>query len=81
VHPLVATAWSRRLAPRIVVAANDGYIPGRVNFAVRGGSGDLRRVLRDALPAAEGEFAHGHERATGGSLPPAAFDALVEALA
>jgi single-stranded-DNA-specific exonuclease len=80
VHPLVATAWSRRLAPRVVLAANDGYLPGRVNFAVRGGSGDLRRLLRGALPDADGELAHGHDRATGGSLPPEEFEELVRRL-
>jgi single-stranded-DNA-specific exonuclease len=80
VHPLVATAWSRRLAPRVVVAANDGYLPGRVNFSVRGGDGDLRLLLREALPEAEGEFAHGHDRATGGSLAPDDFDELVRRL-
>jgi hypothetical protein len=80
VHPLVAAQWQRRLAPRIIVAANDGYLPGRVNFAVRGGGGDLRRVLRDALPDAIGEFAHGHDRATGGSLPPDEFEFLLTRL-
>ena len=35
VHPLIATRWSRRLAPAIVVAANEGFLPGRVNFAIR----------------------------------------------
>jgi len=86
VHPLVATTWSRRLAPRMVLAANDGYLgEGTVNFAVRGGEGDLRRVLRDALPvrgnAASHEFAHGHDRATGGSLPNAEFERLIAGLA
>jgi len=81
VHPLVATAWSRRLAPRMVLAANEDYLPGMVNFAVRGGGGaDLRARLRDALPEAGGEFAHGHPRATGGSLGPAEFDLLLERL-
>jgi single-stranded-DNA-specific exonuclease len=80
VHPLVAAAWRRRLAPRLVLVANDDYIPGRVNFAVRGGSGDLRALLRDALPEAEGEFAHGHDRATGGSLPPDQFELLLHRL-
>jgi single-stranded-DNA-specific exonuclease len=80
VHPLVATAWSRRLAPRVVVAANDAYLPGRVNFAVRGGEGDLRALLRRAMPEARGEFAHGHDRATGGSLAPAEFEELVRRL-
>ena len=81
VHPLVATAWARRLAPRVVLAANAGWLPGRVNFAVRGGGGrDLRAYLRTALPEAGGEFAHGHDRATGGSLEPAEFDLLLERL-
>jgi single-stranded-DNA-specific exonuclease len=82
VHPLVATRWSRRLAPRVVVAANDGYLgPGTVNFAVRGGEGDLRALLRAALPEAQGEFAHGHDRATGGSLAAGEFDRLIARLA
>lgn len=80
VHPLVAGAWMRRLAPRMVLAANDDYLPGRVNFAVRGGDGDLRRRLREALPDAGGEFAHGHDRATGGSLAPDDFERLLAGL-
>ena len=81
VHPLVATTWARRLAPRVVLAANDDYLPGRVNFAVRGGDGqDLRALLRAALPEQRGEFAHGHPRATGGSLAPPEFERLLAAL-
>ena len=86
VHPLVAQTWLRRLAPKPVLAANDGYLPGRVNFAVRGGDGvDLRAMLRDALPGGPsdgtGEFAHGHDAATGGSLSPGDFEVLVGNLA
>ncbi len=51
-----------------------------VNFAVRGGAGDLRAVLRAALPDVGGEFAHGHDRATGGSLSPDDFERLLGAL-
>jgi len=80
VHPLVAAQWQRRLAPRVVLAANEGYLPGRVNFSVRGGTGDLRRLLLEALPEADGEFAHGHDRATGGSLDPRQFELLLERL-
>ena len=82
IHPLVATAWSRRLAPRAVIAANSGYLPGRVNFAVRGGpdGSDLRKLLLEALPDVGGEFAHGHDRATGGSLTPEQFEQLTAAL-
>lgn len=80
VHPLVATTWARRLAPRVVLAANDGYLPGRVNFAARGGTASLPALLRAALPGVEGEFAHGHDRASGGSLSPEDFERLLEAL-
>ena len=80
IHPLVAQAWSRRLAPRVVLAANDDYLPGLVSFAARGETGDLRRLLREALPGVEGEFAHGHDRATGGSLTPEEFDQLLAGL-
>ncbi len=82
VHPLVAQTWARRLAPRVVMAANDDYLPGRVNFAVRGGEGDLRAVLKAALPeaAGDGEFAKGHDRATGGSLTKEQFGRLLAGL-
>ena len=80
VHPLVATTWARRLAPRPVLAANDDYLPGMVNFSIRGGNGDLRALLRDALPDARGEFAHGHDRATGGSLSYEDFERLLAGL-
>ena len=82
VHPLVATTWSPRLEPRIVLAANDGYLAERVNFSVRGGpGGDLRAVLKRALPDVGGEFAHGHDGVTGGSLAPDDFDRLLAGLA
>jgi single-stranded-DNA-specific exonuclease len=81
VHPLVATTWSRRLAPRVVIAANDGYLPGRVNFAMRGGEGSLLARLRAALPSdIHGEVAHGHDRATGGSVSPEDFERVMDAL-
>lgn len=80
VHPLVATTWARRLAPRVVLAANDGYVDGRVHFSVRGGEGSLIDVLKAALPGVTGEVAHGHARATGGALEPADFERLLAGL-
>jgi single-stranded-DNA-specific exonuclease len=81
VQPLIAMTWARRLSPMVVIAANDGYLPGCVTFALRGGEGSLPALLRSALPHdAEGAVAHGHDRATGGSLEPADFESLVEAL-
>ena len=82
VHPLIATRWAPRLAPKVVIAANDGYLPGRVNFAMRSASKiDLLAFLRELpIGKVEGEFANGHARATGGSIPPADFERLVTAL-
>lgn len=82
IHPLIATRWAARLAPKIVIAANDGYLPGRVNFAVRSASSvDLLAFLRGlGLGSVEGEFANGHPRATGGSIPPHELARMLEAL-
>jgi single-stranded-DNA-specific exonuclease len=79
VHPLIATMWARRLAPRLVIVANDAYLDGRVDFAIRGGTG-LTARLRHALPDAGGEFAHGSDRASGGCLTPDDFERLLIAL-
>jgi single-stranded-DNA-specific exonuclease len=82
IHPIVATKWASRLAPRIVLAANDGYLPGRVNFSMRTRSTTNLLAFLRALPLGEveGEFANGHPQATGGSLPPADFARLLHAL-
>lgn len=82
IHPLIATRWAGRLAPKIVLAANDGYLPGRVNFALRSASKiDLLAFLRGLpLGGIEGEFANGHPRATGGSVPPHEFERILAAL-
>jgi hypothetical protein len=80
IHPLVAQTWARRLAGNVVIAANANYIPGKVNFAVRGAVGDLRALLRWALPDERGEFAHGHPRATGGSISSESFGEMIKAL-
>ena len=83
VHPLVATRWSRRLAPAVVIAANEGFLAGRVNFAARCGEAiDLLQWLRGLpfTPSAEAEYGNGHPRATGGSLPLAEFELFVDAL-
>ncbi len=82
VHALVAMQWSRTLRPRPVLAANHGFLDGHVNFSMRCAdpTSDLRAILRAALPDQGGEFAHGHPQATGGSLPPDRFDALLAGL-
>ncbi len=82
IHPLIATRWAPRLSPNVVIAANDSYLPGRVNFAMRSASDiDLLAFLRGlGLGTVQGEFANGHPRATGGSIPPAEFRRFTSAL-
>ena len=83
VHPLVATRWSRRLAPAVVIAANEGFLPGRVNFAIRNSSDvNLLEWLRGLpfTPSPGAEYANGHPRATGGSLSSDDFERFVEVL-
>ncbi|HJU06454.1 MAG TPA: DHH family phosphoesterase [Nitrospiraceae bacterium] len=82
VHPLIAQIWRSRLPRYIVVVANDGYIPGRINFSVRS-SGDMNALdflQAVALPPGDGEYGHGHDQATGGSLPVARWNQLLAAL-
>jgi single-stranded-DNA-specific exonuclease len=83
VHPILAIRWARRLKTRIVIVANDGYLRGRTNFAVRCECDtDLVVWLRSIrfVPAPGAEYAHGHARATGGSLSPSAFSGLLATL-
>ena len=79
-HPLVARTWARRLAPRLVVAANDAYLPGRVAFSMRGGAGAVLAQLRAALPERLAGQVAGDDRAAGGVLEPEDFERAVAAL-
>jgi ATP-dependent DNA ligase/single-stranded DNA-specific DHH superfamily exonuclease len=79
IHPLIAQSWRSRLPKYIVIAANEGYIPARVNFSVRTNSGVnvldfLRRV---DLSEGEGNYGHGHDSASGGSLPVERWNELL----
>lgn len=80
VHPHVATRWTRRFPDQIVLAANYGYLPGRVNFVIRSRQPlDLLAWLHGLGVPLEGDAGYGHARATGGSLPPETFALLLEA--
>jgi single-stranded-DNA-specific exonuclease len=71
IHPLIAQIWRSRLPRYIVIAANDGYLPGRVNFSARSAAGvSVLDFLREIeLSEGEGFHGHGHDQASGGSLP------------
>jgi single-stranded-DNA-specific exonuclease len=84
VHPLIAQSWRGRLPKYAIMAVNDGYLPGRTQFSMRGNAGiDLLEILArygKALAIDEPEYGHGHHAATGGSLPTETFEMLIAAM-
>ncbi len=79
VHPLVAQIWRSRLPKYIMIAANDAYLPGRVNFSARSAAGvNVLEFLR-AIPlgSGEGNIGNGHDQASGGSLPVARWNEML----
>lgn len=71
IHPLIAQIWRSRLPRYIVIAANEGYLPNRVNFSARSAANvSVLEFLREIeLSEGEGYHGHGHDQASGGSLP------------
>jgi len=71
VHPMVVSIWKTRLPDRIVMVANTGYLPGRVNFTARSNLDvNLIDFLKAHAPPEPGEYyghGHGHDKATGGA--------------
>ena len=82
VHPVIAQIWRTRRPKYVVIVANEGYLPGRVNFSTRTASGlnliDFLRAID--LGEGEGEYARGHDQATGGRLPIARWNLLLKKL-
>ncbi|MBD3884520.1 DHH family phosphoesterase [Phormidium tenue FACHB-886] len=71
IHPLIAQSWLSRLPGYIVIAANEGYLPDRVNFSARSKSANVLEFLRtQQISEGQGSYGHGHDQASGGSLPP-----------
>lgn len=80
IHPLIAVRWKARLAGKIVLVANEGFLPGRVSFVVRTTLPiDLIAWLR-SLPVGDvgPDYARGHPAATGGILTETQFARLME---
>jgi len=83
IHPLIAQQWRGRLRDHAVIAANRGYLPDTVAFSARTARADLN--LPDLFQAVDlgefnGTFGFGHDQASGGHLPPHAFERLLRAL-
>ena len=84
VHPLLAQSWRGRLPKYIVIAANGGFLPGRVSFSARTEVDvnllDFLARHGEHLDGTEVEYGHGHDKATGGTLSAANFDRLLESM-
>jgi single-stranded-DNA-specific exonuclease len=83
IHPLIAQQWRGRLRDYAVIAANHGYLPGTVAFSARTARPDLNLPrLFQAVDLGEfnGTIGFGHDQASGGHLPPDAFERLLRAL-
>jgi single-stranded-DNA-specific exonuclease len=84
IHPLIAQQWRTRLPKFAVIAANRGYLPGVVAFSARTQRTDL--VLPALLRAPdigaddEASYGRGHDQASGGHLPRAQFNRLMDEL-
>lgn len=73
IHPLIASIWSSKLNRYVVIAANWGYLPGRVSFSMRTESGkDLLVLLKKYRKEGE-EIGFGHSKATGGIVKEEVF--------
>ncbi len=83
IHPLIAQQWRTRLPDYAVICANTGYLPGTVAFSTRTARTDvvLPRLYQSIdTPGWNGRWGQGHDQASGGHLPPAVFDAVLDAL-
>ncbi len=84
VHPLLAQSWRGRLPKYMVMAANGGFLPGKVSFSMRTNLDvnllDFLARHGEKLKGVENEFGHGHDKATGGTLSNENFDRLLESM-
>ena len=83
VHPLIAQQWRSRLPEYPVIAANTGYLDGRVAFSTRTSRDDVRLPeIFGAIdtPGWNGQWGHGHDQAAGGHLPFDVFNSVLHAL-
>jgi single-stranded-DNA-specific exonuclease len=81
IHPLIAQSWRTRLPKYIVIAANTGFMPGKVNFAARTSAKGVSVLdfLREFKleNVGTGSYGQGHDQASGGVLPFAAWNELL----
>lgn len=80
IHPLIAQSWRTRLPKYIAICANEGYMPDRVNFAARTsteGVSVLDFLRGFEIDAQGGSYGQGHDQASGGVLPVAAWNELL----
>lgn len=73
IHPLIASIWSAKLSRYVVIAANWGYLPGKVSFSMRTESGRNLLVLLKKYRKEGEEIGFGHSKATGGIVEEEVF--------
>ena len=83
IHPLVAQSWTGRLRGKdgvIVFAVNFGFHEGQVSFSGRAKGKDIIDLLARHRPegADPTRYGNGHRRASGGTLPPDAWNRFAE---
>lgn len=78
VHPLLAQIWRTRLPKYIVFVANEGFMPGVVNFSARAAEGtNVLDFLSGLKEEEDVRWGHGHDQASGGILPVEQWNALL----
>ncbi len=80
IHPQIAVIWAGKLEGYVVIAANRGYLPGKVSFSMRTTSNVNLLDLLKAVRQEGEEMGYGHEKATGGILAKSAFESLLRRL-
>lgn len=98
VHPVIATRWAGHLSSKkleVVLVANEGYLPGFVNFScriprcarARDPPVNLIETLRGFAEKEEGlverlgsGFGRGHKEASGGIVPKEGFEELMRVM-
>jgi single-stranded DNA-specific DHH superfamily exonuclease len=83
IHPLLAQSWRGRLPKFAVIAANHGFLPGKVAFSARTSSEinllEFLARFREYAPD-ELEYGYGHDKAAGGVVSEAAWNTIKAAM-
>ena len=84
IHPLLAQSWHGRIKGYSIMAANHGFLPGKVAFSMRTSTADNLLALlaryREVVGPEEQEYGYGHDQAAGGVISEEAWARLKKAM-